>query len=287
MQNPQACQDLVGLCGALARAANQTLPEPLRSTAADPATLGELWTWLHHLNQVLGNADRRLLLAIDEYENLDRKIAEGVFPIDLLSGLRESLQSHRRIVWLFAGSHAIEELSAAPWASSFVSVRTVKVGMFTPEETSVLLTDPLRHAPRARLTDASGVHFSHDFWGPDGIQRIHQQAGGWPHLVQLIAQALVDLVNCKGKGEVAQPLFEEALDKAIVLGHVVFFELMHKECRFQAEWEYLAGFRTQDTQPAPSEEVLSALRCRLLVEPDGDYWRLRVPLMQRWLRARG
>ncbi|MFZ4700271.1 MAG: hypothetical protein ACOYMG_09475 [Candidatus Methylumidiphilus sp.] len=60
------------------------------------------------------------MLAIDEYENLDRKLGEGVFPVDLLHMLRESIQTHRRIVWLFAGSHAIEELTHAEWPS-FIS----------------------------------------------------------------------------------------------------------------------------------------------------------------------
>ena len=55
-----------------------------------------------------------------------------------------------------------------------------------------------------------------------------------------------------------------------------------------AEWAYLRGFRTRDTQPPPDDEtVYQALRRRLLVEPVNGEWRLRVPLMQRWLRERG
>jgi hypothetical protein len=41
-------------------------------------------------------------------------------------------------------------------------------------------------------------------------------------------------------------------------------------------------------QPPPDDEtVYQALRWRLLVEPVNGEWRLRVPLMQRWLRERG
>lgn len=54
------------------------------------------------------------------------------------------------------------------------------------------------------------------------------------------------------------------------------------------EWTYLCGFRTRDTQPPPSDEAAyQALRRRLLVAEDQGQWRLRVPLMQRWLRERG
>ncbi len=37
--------------------------------------------------------------------------------------LRESIQTHRRIVWLFAGSHAIEELTHAEWPSYLIIAR--------------------------------------------------------------------------------------------------------------------------------------------------------------------
>ncbi|MCG6860318.1 MAG: hypothetical protein LJE70_03405 [Chromatiaceae bacterium] len=53
-------------------------------------------------------------------------------------------------------------------------------------------------------------------------------------------------------------------------------------------WVYLRGFRERDLQPAPDDEDLRrSLRRRLLVTEEGDRWRLRVPLMQRWLRKRG
>ena len=48
------------------------------------------------------------------------------------------------------------------------------------------------------------------------------------------------------------------------------------------------GFRRQDTQPPPTDEAVHrSLRRRLLVVEDDGEWRLRVPLMQRWLRERG
>ena len=159
--------------------------------------------------------------------------------------------------------------------------------MFTSDETFVLLTDPMRHAPRAQSTAAPNVHFSPESWGSGGIERIHREAGGWPHLVQLIAETLTDVVNRTGQGVVDDKAFEAALDKAIVRGDAVFVELLRKECRSSAEWEYLAGFRTMDSQPAPPEDVLGPLRRRWLLEPNGELWRLRVPLMQRWLRKRG
>ena len=53
------------------------------------------------------------MIGIDEYEQIDTKIGEGVFPKDLLATIRESIQQHRQIIWLFAGSHEIAELTHA------------------------------------------------------------------------------------------------------------------------------------------------------------------------------
>jgi hypothetical protein len=59
-----------------------------------------------------------------------------IFSEDLLAMLRESIQSHRRLIWVFAGSHHITELTHAPWSSYLVSVRTLEVPPFTEAESA-------------------------------------------------------------------------------------------------------------------------------------------------------
>ena len=94
----------------------------------------------------LRNEDKRLLIAFDEYENIDMKIGQGVFSEDLLATIRESIQVHRNITWIFAGAHEINELLNAPWSSYLVSARTIEVPMFTLSETRLLLTEPLKYS---------------------------------------------------------------------------------------------------------------------------------------------
>ena len=127
-----------------------------------------------------------------------------------------------------------------------------------------------------------------DFWGEGGIERVHAEAGGWPHLVQLIAETIVDLLNDEAGNRVTSPLFERALDQAIVSGHNVLHELLCHESNLPGEWDYLSKFRGRETQSPPDDETIArSLRRRLLVEEDSGQWRLRVPLMSRWLRERG
>jgi hypothetical protein len=236
----------------------------------------------------LNTAGKRVLLAIDEYENIDRKLGEKIFPEDLLVTVRESIQTHRHITWIFAGSHDITELKHAEWPSYLVSARTIEVPLFTPAETRLLLTEPMKFSPLWPKDDPKRPHFAPEFWGENGIERIQHEAGGWPHLVQLIAETIVDLINDETKRQVDAELFERSLNKAIVSGHNVLYQLMHGESTLPGEWEYLAAFRKREAQPPPENEAIyTSLRRRLLVEEENGEWRLRVPLMARWLKERG
>jgi len=252
-----------------------------------PADLKGLERFLEGAQNRLDAEDRRLLLAIDEYENLDSKIGEGALSEDLLAVIRESIQTHRRLIWAFAGSHGIDELVHAPWTSYLVSARTIEVTAFEPAETRLLLTEPLKHSSLWRASGAEPPRFEPGFWGEGGIERIHAEAGGWPHLVQLVAETVVDLVNDAGGASVDSALLERALDRAVVRGNNVFLELLERESRLSGEWDYLREFRRAETQPVPADEALerSLRRRRLVVEEDGRY-RLRVPIMARWLRQR-
>ena len=130
--------------------------------------------------------------------------------------------------------------------------------------------------------------FKPELWGPGGIERIHGEAGGWPHLVQLIAETLVDLLNRRGAPSVTPQLMETALDEAVISGQLALFQLMRGECTLPGEWEYLIAFREAEEQNAPQDEaVRRSLLRRQLIQVSGGRWRLRVPLMARWLRLRG
>ena len=96
-----------------------------------PEDLPSLFATLGSANDRLAQENRRLIVAIDEYEYLDEKIGEGVFPLGLLATLRKSIQTHHQITWLFAGSHDIAELTHAPWSSYLVSARTIEMPLFS------------------------------------------------------------------------------------------------------------------------------------------------------------
>jgi len=286
MQNPLAFASLVGFCqtvGGAVRTAKRWDAAP----PADPTDLPNLMRFLTWCDEHLGRNKERLILAIDEYEMLDAKIDAGAFSPDLLAALRESIQTHRNVTWVLAGSHAISELKHAEWSSYLVSARTVEVLPFTPTETRQLLTDPVRHSGLWR--DASKrPRLPVEFWGADRIEQIHADAGGWPHLVQLLAEMAVDLVNAEGVTAVSDELYRRVRERVIVRGDAVLRQLVDGESTLPGEREYLTRFRRAESQPPPDDErVYRSLRRRLLVEEANGEWRMRVPLMLQWLRERG
>jgi hypothetical protein len=260
---------------------SQSLPIAGADLAAFSAFLDGLD---HHLG---GRGGRKLVIAIDEYENIDAKIAVGVFPEDLLAVLRESMRCHRHLVWLFAGARSSIELPGARWTSYFVSTRSLEMPLFELAETRQLLTEPLRFSSLF-ASGARRPQFDLAFWGGEaGISRLHREAAGWPHLVQLLAEYAVQLVNQEGTNTIDDGLFERFCAKAIREGENVFAELLEKESRPE-EWLYLQQFRRRESMEWPADpRVESSLRRRWLIEPapDGNC-RLRVPLMGRWLKER-
>ncbi len=221
MQNPEMFTSLPAFVRNLARHVDGATK--LSGEAED---LPGLYRLLGECNEHLKAEKRRLLLSIDEYEVIDRKIKDQVLPMELLDTLRESIQNHREITWLLAGSHRITELPNANWTSYLVSARTVEVGPFSEYETHLLLTEPFKYSS---LEDSSRPRFPAGFWGDGGIERIHAEAGGWPVLVQLIAETAVSDANNEGAQVVRAGAMERALQQSVVKGDTVLSQLMRGE----------------------------------------------------------
>ena len=183
-------------------------------------------------------------------------------------------------------------MTGADWTSYLISVRTLEVPLFTPEETHLLLTNPLKHSALREEDKARSALFWREFWGEDGLARIHAESGGWPYFVQLIAETAVTLANESASSAKPLPpaLLERTLDESVSRGRNAFHQLLRSQCREgSGEWAYLAEFARRESQPPPADAETRRLlkRRRLLTETPGGEWRLVVPLMARWLRKEG
>ncbi len=270
----------------LAEQIDKTWDDRLKARLNTPDLPG-LSVFLADCDRLLGNDDRQLIIAIDEYEIIDDSIGKRALPEELLITIRHSIQSHRRLAWIFAGSHALAEMRYAKWTSHLISTKTIEVPMFTPSETHALLTDPMKHSPIWPKEDPSRDHvrFTHLWDGPEGVERVHKEAGGWPYLVQAIARRILELLNKAGSHSIDASLWERALDDVVFDNDTILRHIIKNDQTSNNEWKYLLRFRSCDTQPPPDDdEIAESIRRRLLIAEESGAWRLRVPVMERWLR---
>ena len=113
---------------------------------------------------------------------------------------------------------------------------------------------PPKYSPRWEKDEENRPRITESFWGPGGIERIQAETGGWPHLVQLVAETAVDLINDEKAKELDEGLLERAIAEAVGRGHNVLSELVERECQEVGEWDYLAGFRGAEVQAEPGDE---------------------------------
>jgi hypothetical protein len=160
--NPEATISAASFITHIADRVRKALP-PDEPAVDAPRDLPSFIRFLSTCNERLAREDKRVLIALDEYRVLDDKLGTGVFNEDLLATLRESIQTHRQLIWMFAGSDHITELRHAPWTSYLISVRTIEVPMFTPEENRLLLTEPLKYSTLWEKDDPRRPRFDPDF----------------------------------------------------------------------------------------------------------------------------
>ena len=127
MQDPKAFTTLADLADHLAREIAQALPE-LAENRGTPKICAA--SSVSSPTPTSGSADqgKRLLLTLDEYEQIDRKIGTRGISHNLLATVRESIQSAppRASPGSSPAATEISELAHAPWTSYLVSARTVR-----------------------------------------------------------------------------------------------------------------------------------------------------------------
>ena len=259
-----------------------------------PADLAALARTLRRLQEYLDNSDCRVLIAIDEFEVIDERIGEGMMSERLLGMVRDCIQTHRQIRWLFSGVHHVSELPNARWSSYLTAFQQIEVRPFSAAETHQLLTEPLKFANAFgdRTPPQADFFVKNEFWAPGMIERIQHESQGWPALVQGIAKEVVAACNRRKVLQANDALLDEALDAVLTSVDGTLQELLLQQARQEPEKSaslFIRAFRTTEEQSPPAEDAVRQLlqRHELVVPTASGAWRLRVPLMQRWLEKKG
>ncbi|MBP1467753.1 ATP-binding protein, partial [Candidatus Chloroploca sp. M-50] len=165
------------------RASNRRSDMPrLDRNRAEREPLAAFWSWIDQVEQWLG--EQVLLLALDEYEGLERGITRGTYDERVLEILRSLIQDRRKIAVMLAGVHELDEMRPV-WASHLINVVSIRVGFLEQADARGLLRQPTPAFPTATLAPVE-----------DEILRLtHCQ----PFLLQVLAYSLIERLNAQGR----------------------------------------------------------------------------------------
>jgi AAA ATPase domain len=233
--NPQGETDiLMFICDQIAIATN--IATPTNNEFSDfPQTTCR--RYIQEVTEKLGQ--RKLIIAIDEFEVIDTLIADRKISPEFLAFLRGLVQISPHIAFAFAGLHTLEERVANYSDPFFASFIPIPVGFLSLGATRQLLANP------------ADPDFPLDYT-PETLDNIYQLTAGQPYLTQLVGFQLVRHYNQQvfESGHTRDPIFTLD-DLNTVIQDPVFFD----RGRY-----YFTGVWNQASQDVPHQQtILTAL----------------------------
>jgi len=222
-------------------------------------TVASFDDWLRRLQLAIPE-NNRLLVCLDEYEDLDHAFEKG-WGNNILDELRHILQHHPRFVLMFAGAHRFQEMRSA-WLERFINARTIRVSFLAKEDVRLLLTQPV---PDFDMT-----------YAPGSLDRIISVANGQPFLTQAIASELVDCMNDRRSKVATLNAVEEAITRAIDQSQG-YFKNVWEHAQDEGHFAMVDALKKKDVTKYPGFEWL--LQNDVLTD-DG---RFAVPMMEMWV----
>jgi WD40 repeat protein len=146
--------------------------------AFDKAPVRVFNRFLDQLEDKLGN--RQLIIMFDEFELIEDKIEEGKLEADLLGYFRSLMQHRTRLVFIFTGTHRLEEMSHDYWSILFNIALYKRVSYLEEADAVHLIREPIKGQ-----LDVDEL----------AVDKIINLSHGHPYFIQLICWALVNHCN--------------------------------------------------------------------------------------------
>ena len=131
--------------------------------------------FLQKVQQKLG--DHKLIFMMDEFECIDSRIREGKIDKDVLDFMRNLMQHHGRMDFIFSGTHQLEEMSADYWSILFNIGLYHKISFLERHEAVRLICDPVKE------------YMKYDRLA---VEKILEMTAGHPYFIQLVCYYLIN-----------------------------------------------------------------------------------------------
>ena len=282
----------VNFCFYLVQAINDRLQEEsidttifqgkgfLNKTSFDKNPLLTLSEFFDEFEKLLEARSIYCLLAIDEYEeidshiNLEPGIHDNSITRDLLLELRDTLQHKPRLMFLFAGTHFLRELSNVDWSSIFINVKTLHISFLERRDSALLLTQPV---PEMKYKSQALV------------EKILDLTGCQPLLVQAIASELINTLNFKGERMITEAVLKAAIGQVLVKQNTYFDYIWDLECSSPKHRDLLKTISriptgVQESTLIEYQDELRDLVRKEVVYIDSGKARLTMPILKLWMK---
>jgi hypothetical protein len=261
-----------GLSGSLHRDAPHRwvaalVAEACRGLPVPPSSgpWGVTLSWLGELEVSLERTDQRLLIAIDEAERLEDGVRQGWANTDLLDLVRAAGDRLQRIRFLLATAYPLRRLGPH-WVDRLISALLRELHPLGEPAARELISAPIPDFP--------------DIYPPGGVERILEETGRHPYLIQLTCDHLCRLLNAEGRLKAEPEDLDRAFDEA-TRETALFDELWQQ--RTDSEQAALRSLaRGGGSQRLDPEAVQNLIREGYLLREDGSV-RFAVPLFAAWI----
>lgn len=163
----------------LAPSQQQQIPEPQYGDFLNRSPYNALNHFFKQVDRV--HQKQRFIIALDEFEQIERNISDNLLEAQLLHFLRGLIQTYSWFTLAFAGLHTLQEMNQDYWSSLYCCVKAVPVSFLSESAAQQLITQP---------SPDFEINYAHE-----AVQEIISLTNGQPYLIQLIGHSLVTLFN--------------------------------------------------------------------------------------------
>ena len=237
--------------------------------------------------------EKNLLLMFDEFEELQKRVEDGKLNADIFPYLRNLMQHERKVDFVFAGTHKLEELASEYWSILFNIAAYKRITFLDRNDVAHLVSAPVA---------AYGMTYD-----PLAIERIYQVASGHPYFTQVVCHELVAYHNETQRSYITVTDIDSALERIIERGEAHFKYIWAESTTAQRLLLLALAERLEVDDAATLEDVsallekrgrplsatdlsqaASGLESRDILgrsDPRSNLYRFRVDLIRRWIYA--
>ena len=246
--------------------------------------------FLAQVEQALGG--RRLLLAFDEFEEIESRVRESKLEPTIFPFLRHLMQHSDKLSFIFVGTHKLDELSKDYWSIFFNIAQHRQIRFLDDTAARCLIVDPVAE---------SGL-----IYDDLAVKRILDITACHPYFVQLVCHALVNHANATKRSYITGEDVRNAVNEVIALGEAHFGWLWNlaspREQLVLATLTELLRDETMVTSstisilldrqrirmdPAEVSDIMSRLVAQDIVQEIPDHvlqYRFKLDIVSLWIR---